>query len=106
MLNVLRRRTISPYTVAGDSGTIGKKENIAEDHLSKFLWRCQKNCEDWEFTSTRIAEMLAVSRWTGHRRVAEYGLQDMRGFDDLPDERLDQIIQDYVNSHSIFSNSP
>ena len=31
--------------------------------------------------------------------MAEYGLQDMRGFDDLPDERLDRIIQDYINSH-------
>ena len=43
--------------------------------------------------------MLAASRWTVHRRVAEYGLQNMTGYDDLPDERLDQIIQDYINSH-------
>ena len=43
--------------------------------------------------------MLAVSRWTVHRRVAGYGLQDMRGFDVLPDERLDRIIQDYINNH-------
>ena len=34
--------------------------------------------------------MLGVSRWTFHRRVAEYGLQDMRGFDGLPDQRLDR----------------
>ena len=51
------------------------------------------------FTWTRITEMLAVSRWTVHRRVAEYGLENMRGFDDLPDERLDRIIQDYINNH-------
>ena len=43
--------------------------------------------------------MLGISRWTVHRRVAEYVLQDMRGFDDLPDERLDRIVQDYINNH-------
>ena len=43
--------------------------------------------------------MLAVSRWTVHRREAEYGLQDMRGFDDLPGERLERIIRDYINNH-------
>ena len=43
--------------------------------------------------------MLGVARWTVHRRVAEYGLQDMRGFDDLPDERLHRIIQYYTNNH-------
>ena len=48
-----------------------------------------------------IAEMLAVSSWTVHRRVAEYGLQNMTGFDDFKflDESLDRIIQDYINSH-------
>ena len=44
--------------------------------------------------------MLGVSGWTFHRRVAEYGLENMRGLDDLPsDERLDRIIQDYINNH-------
>ena len=35
-LNVLRRRTINPSTVAVDS----VKEKIPEDHLSKFLLAC------------------------------------------------------------------
>ena len=61
---MLRNRTISPSAVAADSGTIDREKGkkIPEDHLSKFLLRCQKNCEDWEFTWTRIAEMLGVSR--------------------------------------------
>lgn len=44
--------------------------------------------------------MLGVSRWTTHRPVGEYSLQDMKGFDDLPDEGVDWInwiIQDYIN---------
>lgn len=39
--------------------------------------------------------MLGVSRWTIHRRVAEYGLEDIRGFDHLSDEELDEIIKGY-----------
>ena len=49
-----------------------------------------KELRELGFTWTRIVDMLGVSRWTFHRRVAEYGLQDMRGFDGLPDQRLDR----------------
>ena len=56
--------------------------------------------EGLEFTWTRTAEMLGFSRWAVHRRVlAEYGLENMRSFDYLPDERLDRIIHDYINNH-------
>ena len=37
--------------------------------------------------------MLGVSRWTIHRRVEEYGLQNMTGFHHLPDEELDEILR-------------
>jgi len=30
--------------------------------------------------------MIGVSRWTIHRKVTKYGLEDMRGFDSLPDK--------------------
>jgi len=30
--------------------------------------------------------MIGVWRWTIHRRLTEYGLEDMRGFDSLPDK--------------------
>jgi len=30
--------------------------------------------------------MIGVSRWPIHRRGTEYGLEDMRGFDSLPDK--------------------
>ena len=43
--------------------------------------------------------MLGVSRWTIHRRVAEYGLEDIRGFDHLSDEELDEIIKGYICNH-------
>ena len=41
------------------------------------------------FSWIKIAEMLGLSRWTIHRRVKEYGLQNMTGFHHLPDEELD-----------------
>ena len=44
--------------------------------------------------------MIGVSRWTIHCRVAEYGLDDMRGFDNfVTDEELDQTIQGYISNH-------
>ena len=43
--------------------------------------------------------MFGVSTWTVHRQVAEYGVENMRGVYDLLDERLDRIIQDYINNH-------
>ena len=37
------------------------------------------------FSWIKIGEILGVSRWTIHRRVEEYGLQNMTGFHYLPD---------------------
>ena len=40
------------------------------------------------FSWIKFGEMLGVSRWTIHRRIEEYGLQNMAGFYHLPDEKL------------------
>ena len=100
VLNVVRRRTITPSTESADSVTIDreKEKNPGRPSL-KIPVEMLEELRGLGFTWTRIAEMLGVSRWTVHRRVAEYGLQYTRGFDDLPDERLDRIIQDYINNH-------
>ena len=37
------------------------------------------------FSWIKIGEILGVSRWTIHRRVEKYGLQNMTGFHYLPD---------------------
>ncbi|KAK2567245.1 hypothetical protein P5673_009058 [Acropora cervicornis] len=37
------------------------------------------------FSWIKIGEILGVSRWTIHRSVEEYGLQNMTGFHYLPD---------------------
>ena len=100
VLSVLRRRTITPSSVAANSVTIEREKGKNPGRPSlKIPVEMLEELRGLGFTWTRIAEMLGVSRWTVHRRVAEYGLQDMRGFDDLPDERLDRIIQDYINNH-------
>ena len=51
------------------------------------------------FSWTKIAELLGVSRWTVARRVEQHGLGDIRGFDFLPDEELDEIISTYIATH-------
>ena len=52
-----------------------------------------------EFSRTKIAELLGVSRWTVARGVEEHGLKDVKGFDHLPDEELDKIISSYISNH-------
>jgi hypothetical protein len=51
------------------------------------------------FTWTKIAKYFGVSRWTIHRRVQQFNLQDMRGFSDLADEKLDNIVKTYISTH-------
>ena len=51
------------------------------------------------FSWTKIAELLGVSRWTVARRVEQHGLGDIRGFDYLPNEELDDIISTYIANH-------
>ena len=49
------------------------------------------------FSWIKIGEMLGVSRWTIHRRVEQYGFQNMTGFHHLPDEELDEIVRGFVS---------
>ena len=51
------------------------------------------------FSWNKIGEMLGVSRWTIHRRVEQYGFQNMTGFHHLPDEELDEIVRGFVSDH-------
>ena len=100
VLCILRRSIITPSTVATDSVTIesGKSGSRGRPCL-KIPVEMLEELRGLGFTWTRIAEMLGVSRWTIHRRIAEYGLEDMRGFDDLSDEKLDEIIKRYISNH-------
>lgn len=51
------------------------------------------------FSWTKIAEMLGVSRWTIHRRIVEYGLENMTGFHHLADEELDKKVKEFISTH-------
>ena len=46
------------------------------------------------YTWTEIARMLRISRWTLHRRVTEYNLQNLNRFSDISDEELDTLIME------------
>jgi predicted transcriptional regulator len=51
------------------------------------------------FSWTKKGEILGVSRWTIHRRVAEYGLENTTGFHHLPDEELDEKVKEFILNH-------
>ena len=49
------------------------------------------------FSWYEISDMFGVSRWTVMRRVQEYGLSDLQEFSNISDERIDDIIKDYMH---------
>ena len=58
------------------------------------------------FSWSKIALMFGVSRWTIHRRVEEYGLTHLQKFSDISDDRLDEIILDYISRHGPTTGEP
>lgn len=89
---------ITPTTLAVSSLTIRTKNN-EEPGRSSFEISAEMLEEPRKlgFSWTKIAELLGV--WTVARRVEEYGLGDIEGFDYLPDEGLDKIVSSYITNH-------
>ena len=50
------------------------------------------------FTYSRIAEMLGVSRW-----AKDYGLEDFRSLSKQADDKLDELVRDYICEHGATS---
>ena len=95
--NHITTSAVTPTTLATSSTALRKNWN------EKPGWPCfeipiemLEELRALGFSWTKIAELLGVSRWTVARRVEQHGLGDMRGFDYLPDEELDEIISTYI----------
>ena len=58
------------------------------------------------FSWNKIAQMFGVSRWTIMRRVEDYGLIHLQQFSAISDERIDDIIQDYMSRHGHTTGEP
>ena len=58
------------------------------------------------FSWCKISDMFGVSRWTVKRRVQEYGLSDLQEFSNISDERIDDIIKDYISRHGRTTGEP
>ena len=56
-----------------------------------------------DFSWSKIAMMLGISRWTISRRVRDNGLEDMRGFSHTSNEDLDHIVRSYMDQHGTTS---
>lgn len=91
---------VTPTTLAVSSLTIRTKNN-EEPGRSSFEISAEmlEEPRTLGFSWTKIAELLGVSWWTVARRVEEYGLGDIEGFDYLPDEGLDKIVSSYITNH-------
>ena len=58
------------------------------------------------FSWNKIAQMFGVSRWTIMRCVEDYGLIHLQQFSAISDERIDDIIQDYMSRHGHTTGKP
>ena len=91
---------VTPTTLATSSITVRTKNSEKPGRPSfEIPAEMLEELSTLGFSLTKIAELLGVSRWTVARRVEEYGLGDIKGFDYLADEELDKIISSYVTNH-------
>lgn len=104
--NHITTSAVTPTTHATSSTTLRKKWN-EKPGLPCFEIPVEilmlEELRALGFSWTKIAELLGVSRWTVARRVEQHGLGDIGGFDNLPDEELDEIISTYVENHGTAS---
>ena len=54
----------------------------------------------------KIAAILGVSRWTISRRVDEFGLSHLQMFSDISDNKLDNLVRDFMSRHGATTGEP
>ena len=93
-------KPVTPETVAENCFATGKeeKETPGRPHFN-IPAEMLEELRELGFSWIKIGEMLGVSRWTIHRSVEEYGLQNMTKFHHLPDEELDEIVRSFISDH-------
>ena len=96
--NHIATSAVTPTTLATSSVTITKKWNEKRPCF-EIPAEMLEELRTLGFSWTKIAELLGVLRWTVARRVDQYGLGDVRGFDHLSDEEPDEIISTYIANH-------
>ena len=98
--NHIATSAVTPTTLATSSVTITKKWNEKPGQpCFEIPAEMLEELRTLGFSWTKIAELLGVSRWTVARRVDQYGLGDVRGFDHLSEEELDEIRSTYIANH-------
>ena len=56
---------------------------------------------EYRFTIRAIADMFRVSARTIRRRIVKYGLDEETSFNDINDNQLDDITQQFVGTHPV-----
>ena len=82
-------KPVTPETVSENCLASGKeeKETLGRPRFD-IPGEMLEELRELGFSWIKIGEMLGISRWTIHRRVEEFGSQNMTEFHHLPDEEL------------------
>ena len=60
----------------------------------------------FNFSWSKILDMFGVSRWTVMRRVQEYGLSDLQEFSNISDDKIDNVIKNFISRHGSTTGEP
>ena len=91
--------SITPTTVAEQTATTKTNASTPGRPAYDISPETLEELRALGFSWCKIAKLVGVSRWTIHRRVEKYNLQETREFSDLSDERLDELVMTYISTH-------
>ena len=91
--------SITPTTVAEQTATTKTNASTPGRPAYDISPETLEELRALGFSWCKIAKLLGVSRWTIHRRIEKYNLQETREFSDLSDERLDELVMTYISTH-------
>ena len=89
--------SVSPPCTVGTGEPGRPKFDIKEETLIQL--------RSLNFKWSEIARMLLVSRWTIQRRVAEFRIENLSGFNDISDDELDVKVRSFMQEHGCFVGS-
>lgn len=72
-------------------------------HISKEV---SVELRGFNFSWCKISDMFGVSKWTVMRRVLEYRLSDLQEFSNISDDRIDNVIKDFISRHGSTTGEP
>ena len=91
--------SFTPQTVVEHECFLDRRSDRVERPIYSITSEVLEDFRSLGFTWTKIATMMGISRWRISKRINQYDLDNMRGFNRLTNEELENIIKNYIDNH-------